>query len=699
MMISLSMITKRALIMPKMWLFPFFLLAVPNFVDLFDAEFVQLVEMVDLDNVTFTKSVRFADNGTLLEDIHLLDKLYTAETAQRHNKKRAEDEEKPPSAKKQKNKVVDQVHQRLEARILMVADHSLHETFMKLYGEDEYAAYTALSRYMLGVFTQLDTIFARLPFFTGTNSSSTAFPPAARRIFLKLAAPPMVIVRPEDCPLRGPMLIALHQSTAAANATLTDQVSSSADNSTTIINQNGTLDTNGESELDRAVANGIEGWNRLDALRAVQWIHRWIEHSEQMLPKHDHVMVLTRMDLISQRNDSATQGMAYVRAICRGADSVSVGSMFGTLLATVLAFVPNCHDSQESLAIHLHGKWVIDPSHISVVEDVGGLSTATVAAHELSHSLGAYHDGSDANANCSARQNFLMAPISASHTFSKEFGDTFPNAFVLSECSMRQIENFLSSAESECLRLNGGDDETDENFSDQQPSSLVISSSSSEFNNAHSSLSGDANAMLPIKLEQRMADEADQHQQHLTSDRIAATGTDGEWWSTMVSRGHGKPGEQFDSWKQCQIVFGSHYGNCRRKDFMLLNADPCRRLWCKNRNQRRWAPCETKGFLPMMDGTRCGDRKWCIRGACTDKSTVRKRSDELSRNDGDSNDCRDLNRSFCASFTAEQMRSFCRVPNFSRICCANCGPILRPKKNKWKILQMQGTDKYEKINF
>ncbi|KAL3085361.1 hypothetical protein niasHS_010430 [Heterodera schachtii] len=661
-MIALLMITKRALIMPKMWLFPLFLLAVQHF--LLHAQFVQLVEMVDLDNVTFTKSVRFADNGTLLEDIHLLDKLYTVETAQRHNKKRAREEEKPPSAKKQKNKVVGKAHQRLEARILMVADHSLHETFMKLYGEDEYAAYTALSRYMLGVFTQLDTIFARLPFFTGTNSSSTASPPAARRIFLKLAAPPMVIVRPEDCPLRGPMLIALHQSTAAANATLSDQVSSSGDNSSTTINQNGTLDTNDESELDKAVATGIEGWNRLDALRAVQWIHRWIEHSEQMLPKHDHVMVLTRMDLISQRNDSATQGMAYVRAICRGADSVSVES---------------------SLA----WQWVIDPSHISVVEDVGGLSTATVAAHELSHSLGAYHDGSDANANCSARQNFLMAPISASHTFSEQFGDTFPNAFVLSECSMRQIENFLSSVESECLRLNSGDDETDENFADQQQSSVVISSSS-EFNNAHSSLSGDAN-ILP-KLEQRMPDEADQHQQHLTGDRIAAAGADGEWWSTMVSRGHGKPGEQFDSWKQCQIVFGSHYGNCRRKDFMLLNADPCRRLWCKNRNQRRWAPCETKGFLPMMDGTRCGDGKWCIRGACTDKSTIRKRS-ELSRNDGHSNDCRDLNRSFCASFTAEQMRSFCRVPNFSRICCANCGPILRQRKNKWKIYQMQGTDK------
>lgn len=53
--------------------------------------------------------------------------------------------------------------------------------------------------------------------------------------------------------------------------------------------------------------------------------------------------VFYRRDLLSQTNESATQGMAYVRAMCRGSDSVSV------------------------------------------VEDVGGLTTVAIAAHEMAH--------------------------------------------------------------------------------------------------------------------------------------------------------------------------------------------------------------------------------------------------------------------------------------------------------------------------
>uniref|UniRef100_A0A183BK51 Spindle pole body component n=1 Tax=Globodera pallida TaxID=36090 RepID=A0A183BK51_GLOPA len=270
--------------------------------------------MVDLDNIVFTKSVRFVDNGTLAEDVQLLDKLYLKETAQRKEKR-----EEHPKRGTTNDRQTPQ-RQRLEARILMVGDHSLHETFLKLYREDEYAAYTALSRYLLGVFTQLETIFGRLSFLSADSS-----PP--HQILFQLAGPPMVIVRPEDCPLRGPMLIALEQnaanaSTASATATAAVGNVSNPDNATTATIRNEQLDENNDG-LEKALAAGIEGWNRMDGLRAVQWTHRWVEHSAALLPEHDHVMVLTRMDLISQRNDSATQGMAYVRAICRGADSVS----------------------------------------------------------------------------------------------------------------------------------------------------------------------------------------------------------------------------------------------------------------------------------------------------------------------------------------------------------------------------------------
>jgi hypothetical protein len=60
-----------------------------------------------------------------------------------------------------------------------------------------------------------------------------------------------------------------------------------------------------------------------------------------------------------------------------------------------------------------------------------------------SFSLGAFHDGSGESENCSVRQNFMMAPMSAAHPFDAIYGDTFPNAFRLSECSLHQIQDFL----------------------------------------------------------------------------------------------------------------------------------------------------------------------------------------------------------------------------------------------------------------
>uniref|UniRef100_A0A914HEV8 Peptidase M12B domain-containing protein n=1 Tax=Globodera rostochiensis TaxID=31243 RepID=A0A914HEV8_GLORO len=565
------------------------------------SESVQLVEMVDLDNIVFTKSVRFVDNGTLAEDVQVLDKLYSKETAQRKEKR-----EQHPKRGTANDRRTPQ-RQRLEARILMVGDHSLHETFLKLYREDEYAAYTALSRYLLGVFTQLETIFGRLSFLSADSS-------LPHQILFQLAGPPMVIVRPEDCPLRGPMLIALEQN--AVNASTASETAAvgnvfNPDNATTATIRNEQLSENDDG-LEKALAAGIEGWNRMDGLRAVQWTHRWVEHSEGLLPEHDHVMVLTRMDLISQRNDSATQGMAYVRAICRGADSVSVGR-------EVIRF--------------------------------GGVEagTATVAAHELSHSLGAFHDGSDANINCSSRQNFLMAPISASHTFSAEFGDTFPNAFVLSDCSKRQIEQFLSSAESNCL---------------WRKSTLVKRPSTS----ADLPKSPNPNSVLLMK------------KRPMNHRRVLGRASGGQRWLVVGTANPGSSSTPANSVK-------SYSAANTRRDFMLLNSDPCRRLWCKNRQQRRWAPCETKGFLPMMDGTRCGEGKWCVRGVCTIKAKLSKRSehqqlnddsfgDELS-DDGEYFGCRDLNPSFCSSFGSELLRSFCHVLNFSRICCASCRPIQR----------------------
>lgn len=55
-------------------------------------------------------------------------------------------------------------------------------------------------------------------------------------------------------------------------------------------------------------------------------------------------------------------------------------------------------------------------------------------------SLGAFHDGSGGNQNCSAKDNYLMAPTTSSGI---ESSDKFSNMFLLSDCSRKQVEKFL----------------------------------------------------------------------------------------------------------------------------------------------------------------------------------------------------------------------------------------------------------------
>lgn len=235
------------------------------------SEFVQLVQMVDLDNVTFSKafpgnlallfclshpissfpynaqSVAFTENGSLVEDIQLLDTLYSEELKKRPRARKTSAEER--RVEQSRDTEQGEAEAEPEARILMVGDHSLYERFLSLYGGDEYSggagagtyipliplhlhfcaphplpAYTGLSRYLVGPFSapssslppfsfppcswvcsvrfstdlvvshiflhpplQLDTIYGRLSF---RSSSSPSRPP--RHIRFRLAAPPMV---------------------------------------------------------------------------------------------------------------------------------------------------------------------------------------------------------------------------------------------------------------------------------------------------------------------------------------------------------------------------------------------------------------------------------------------------------------------------------------------------------------------------
>lgn len=60
---------------------------------------------------------------------------------------------------------------------------------------------------------------------------------------------------------------------------------------------------------------------------------------------------------------------------------------------------------------------------------------------------------------------------------------------------------------------------------------------------------------------------------------------------------------------QCRMEFGLGFGFCR--SFPL--ADPCAHLWCAHRDSQD--VCKTKKG-PPMDGTGCGDGRWCVDGAC-----------------------------------------------------------------------------------
>lgn len=54
-------------------------------------------------------------------------------------------------------------------------------------------------------------------------------------------------------------------------------------------------------------------------------------------------------------------------------------------------------------------------------------------------SLGAFHDGSGNSSECPGRHNYLMSPS----TSGNENNERFSNSFLLSQCSVEQVEEFL----------------------------------------------------------------------------------------------------------------------------------------------------------------------------------------------------------------------------------------------------------------
>ncbi|RXM98653.1 A disintegrin and metalloproteinase with thrombospondin motifs 15 [Acipenser ruthenus] len=75
------------------------------------------------------------------------------------------------------------------------------------------------------------------------------------------------------------------------------------------------------------------------------------------------------------------------------------------------------------------------------------------------------------------------------------------------------------------------------------------------------------------------------------------------------------PGSSYNLNRQCELAFGTGSKPC---PYM----QSCTKLWCTGK-ARGQLVCQTRHF-PWADGTSCGDRNFCLKGACVERHNVTK---------------------------------------------------------------------------
>ncbi|XP_037582019.1 A disintegrin and metalloproteinase with thrombospondin motifs 13-like [Dermacentor silvarum] len=96
---------------------------------------------------------------------------------------------------------------------------------------------------------------------------------------------------------------------------------------------------------------------------------------------------------------------------------------------------------------------VCTESCVALAEDVPGSFSGVIdAAHELGHSLGASHDGSEPNKHISGHPGSLNCPASSGHLMTYVDGGSLRYRF--SECNQKEIRHVLRARGKKCWDIN-----------------------------------------------------------------------------------------------------------------------------------------------------------------------------------------------------------------------------------------------------